>query len=152
MIAGLLLFSPELKMPEHQQVDTSNMISAISESNFSESSDASTLKTEEVVKSLQVQVTSEQTTDYSKEDISIASPKIVSPYHLIAASFKHEAPAGETLKTYQNMGFSEAQLLHSDNGRYRVSLFSFAARENAVEKLLALRKEEAYKNVWLLTN
>jgi len=147
-----LLFSPNLKMPEHQQVDTSNMISAVTESNTRERPEVSTLKIEEVVKDLKEQTPTEQAVDYSKEDISIISPKIETPYHLIAASFKYEAPARETLDKYKRNGFSEAQLLHSDNGRFRVALFSFAARENAVEKLYALRKDEAYKNVWLLTN
>lgn len=148
MIAGLLLFSPSLDMPGHQQMDTSNMISAVSENN----SDEIALKSETSSEDLQTQASSEQDIKSSKEDISVISPKIKTPYHLIAASFKHEAPAKETLNTYKSMGFTEAQLLHSANNRYRVALFSFAARESAVEKLYALRKEEAYKNVWLLTN
>ena len=152
MIAGLLLFSTSLDMPEHGQIDTSNMISAVSESSSNESSEASTLKIEAAFEDEQIQNSSEQAEDYSKEDISIVSPKIETTFHLIAASFKHEGPAKETLNTYKSKGFSEAQLLHSDNGRFRVALFSFVARENAVGKLYALRKEEAYKNVWLLTN
>jgi hypothetical protein len=151
MIAGLLLFSPHLEMPDHQQMDTSNMISAVAEGNSDESIHASAPKTEETVEDLQTQKSEAKTAD-NKEDTSITPKNIESPYHLIAASFKYEAPASETLDSYKSNGFSEAQLLHSDNGRYRVALFSFEERTKAVEKLYALRKEEAFKNVWLLTN
>ncbi len=153
MIAGLLLFSPDLQMPGHQKVDTSNMISAVSQSTSNnESTEASTHEIEASVENLKAETSEEQDIGHSKEDISIVSPSIETPYHIIAASFKYEAPAKETLNTYKLKGFQEAQLLHSDNGRYRIALFSFASREDAVEKLYSLRKEENYKSVWLLAN
>ena len=46
-------------------------------------------------------------------------------------------------------GFSEAKALNSD-GKVRVSIRSFGNREEATKQLLELRKNETYKNAWLL--
>ena len=46
-------------------------------------------------------------------------------------------------------GFAEAKALNSD-GKVRVSIRSFGNREEATKQLLELRKNETYKNAWLL--
>jgi len=46
-------------------------------------------------------------------------------------------------------GFAEAKALNTD-GKVRVSIRSFSNREEATKQLLELRKNETYKNAWLL--
>ena len=46
-------------------------------------------------------------------------------------------------------GFEEAKALNTD-GKVRVSIRSFSNREEATKQLLELRKNETYKNAWLL--
>ncbi len=146
MIAGLLFFSPDLKMPEHQQIDTSSMMSLITEKE--ETIDD---ETSNDIKESSIDISGTiASTEAPKTDV--ATPKtVIKPYHLIAASFKFEAPAIETLSQFKNEGFDKAHLLKSENGRYRVALFSYEKRNDAVNKLYAVRKNQALKNVWLLT-
>ena len=46
-------------------------------------------------------------------------------------------------------GFAEAKALNTA-GKVRVSIRSFDNREEATKQLLELRKNETYKNAWLL--
>ena len=46
-------------------------------------------------------------------------------------------------------GFAEAKALNTA-GKVRVSIRSFDNREEATKHLLELRKNETYKNAWLL--
>ncbi|WP_294480152.1 SPOR domain-containing protein [uncultured Bacteroides sp.] len=71
------------------------------------------------------------------------------PFHIIVAG-------GIGLKDAENManqlkakGFADAKALNTD-GKVRVSILSFDNREEATKQLLELRKNETYKNAWLL--
>ena len=71
------------------------------------------------------------------------------PFHIIVAggiSMKDaEAIAGQL----QAKGFSGASALNTE-GKVRVSIRSFANRNEATQFLLNLRKAENYQNAWLL--
>ncbi|WP_291860384.1 SPOR domain-containing protein [Marinilabilia sp.] len=146
MIAGLLLFSPKLDMPEHRQMDTSSMLSALTEEAPANTENAVIPETTQKV------ISAKELLLYQGVATQDITPQNISkPFHLIAGSFKYEAPANQTLEAFRTNGFAEAKVLHSDNGRFRIALFSFTNRADATQKLFALRKDEAYKNVWLLT-
>ncbi|MDE6819700.1 SPOR domain-containing protein [Bacteroides acidifaciens] len=71
------------------------------------------------------------------------------PYHIIVAggiSFKDAEAMANQLNA---KGFAEAKALNTD-GKIRVSIRSFDNREEATKQLLELRKNENYKNAWLL--
>ena len=71
------------------------------------------------------------------------------PYHIIVAggiSFKDAEAMANQLNS---KGFAEAKALNTD-GKVRVSIRSFDNREEATKQLLELRKNENYKNAWLL--
>lgn len=71
------------------------------------------------------------------------------PYHIIVAggiSFKDAEAMANQLNS---KGFAEAKALNTD-GKVRVSIRSFENREEATKQLLELRKNETYKNAWLL--
>lgn len=71
------------------------------------------------------------------------------PFHIIVAGgigLKDAEAMAEQLKA---KGFAEAKALNSD-GKIRVSIRSFENREEATRQLLELRKNETYKNAWLL--
>lgn len=78
-----------------------------------------------------------------------AAPAANMPFHIIVAggiSMKDaEAIAGQL----QAKGYSGARALNTD-GKVRVSIRSFANRNEATQFLLNLRKEENYQNAWLL--
>ncbi|MEY8687549.1 SPOR domain-containing protein [Bacteroides sp. AN502(2024)] len=71
------------------------------------------------------------------------------PYHIIVAggiSFKDAEAMATQLKSE---GFADAKALNTD-GKVRVSISSFNNRGEATKQLLELRKNETYKNAWLL--
>ncbi|MFW5754803.1 MAG: SPOR domain-containing protein, partial [Marinilabiliaceae bacterium] len=65
---------------------------------------------------------------------------------------RQEAPARHVLDRLHEDGYSEATLMKSDNGRYRISLLAFPEREKAVSRLFELRKQKRFENVWLLAS
>ncbi|MBZ4675568.1 MAG: hypothetical protein JG782_187 [Anaerophaga sp.] len=146
LIAGLFLFTPELKMPEHQQINTGNMLSSVTEE---------TVSPVEATSNAAKQLTNSANgaPDIS-EKAEIASggrnDRVNTPFHLIAASFKYEAPAQQIAEQMKKEGFPDAQVLPANNGRFRVALESFEKRDSAVERLYALRKNRQFENVWLL--
>ncbi|MCE8949699.1 HU domain-containing protein [Bacteroides thetaiotaomicron] len=76
-------------------------------------------------------------------------PQTNHPFHIIVAGgigLKDAEAMAEQLKA---KGFAEAKALNSD-GKVRVSIRSFGNREEATKQLLELRKNETYKNAWLL--
>ena len=76
-------------------------------------------------------------------------PQANHPFHIIVAGgigLKDAEAMAEQLKA---KGFAEAKALNSD-GKVRVSIRSFGNREEATKQLLELRKNETYKNAWLL--
>ena len=79
---------------------------------------------------------------------AVKSQKSVNhPFHIIVAggiSLK-EAIATQL----KSKGFANAKALNID-GKVRVSISSFDNRNEATKQLLELRKNETYKNAWLL--
>ena len=84
----------------------------------------------------------------------IASP---SAKKMLAEELKQRAHKLEKIKKdaeamaeqLKAKGFAEAKALNSD-GKVRVSIRSFGNHEEATKQLLELRKNETYKNAWLL--
>lgn len=80
-----------------------------------------------------------------------AQPISNAPFHLIVIggiSLKDAEAVADNLRT---KGFTQARVLNED-GKIRVSIHSFNNREEAIERLLELRKNETYQNAWLLEN
>lgn len=80
---------------------------------------------------------------------SAVQPQVNHPFHIIVAGgigLKDAEAMAEQLKA---KGFAEAKALNSE-GKVRVSICSFGNREEATKQLLELRKNETYKNAWLL--
>lgn len=71
-------------------------------------------------------------------------------YHLIVASVSSEAEGNNMVEKLLEKGYSKASLISGD-GRIRVSIASYATREEATNELFELRKIKAYQNAWLLT-
>ena len=84
-----------------------------------------------------------------QEATPAVQPQANHPFHIIVAGgigLKDAEAMAEQLKA---KGFAEAKALNSD-GKVRVSIRSFGNREEATKQLLELRKNETYKNAWLL--
>ena len=72
-------------------------------------------------------------------------------YHIIVASLTTLSDANQMLKQYQQQGYSDAVVKES-NGRFRISLCSYADKSVAYQKLNELKKADAYKGAWVLTS
>ena len=72
------------------------------------------------------------------------------PYHIIIASLPNERNADLLVKKYTNKGFPETRILRVDN-YVRISLASFAEKEDAVQRLREIRSDETYKHAWVFT-
>jgi hypothetical protein len=149
MLAGLFLFTPELEMPDNQKIDTGNIMVSMSRSETEQTNPSET----EI--SISAEVLTENTGSAviadNKEAENPLNQNIENPHHLVAASFKTEAPAKHVLAQFQKDGFTNSSILHAANGRFRVSLYSYSDRSKAMEKLYALREQDRFKNIWLLT-
>jgi len=101
----------------------------------------------------EVKVAKQETTPPAPTVTAPATPAVQPqanhPFHIIVAGgigLKDAEAMAEQLKA---KGFAEAKALNSD-GKVRVSIRSFGNREEATKQLLELRKNETYKNAWLL--
>lgn len=72
-------------------------------------------------------------------------------YHIIVASLATSADAKGMLKEYNQQGYRGASVVEG-NGRFRIALCSFADKAEAYRKLNDLKKEEPFKNAWMLTS
>ena len=82
------------------------------------------------------------------------TPKVVAKkknYHIIVASLATSSDANRMLKKYQQQGYSEA-VVKENNGRFRISLCSYADKSVAYQKLNELKKADAFKGAWMLTS
>lgn len=152
MFAGLFLFTSELKMPRHQQIESGKLMPTTTQTETSDQTPASgdlNIEADEIENARK-----EETPVEKNEEETVTSPAPEQPdksFHLIAASFRHEKPAKSVLDQLHNDGYTNARILESDNGRYRISLKAFPGREEAVQQLFALRKQNRFENIWLLT-
>ncbi len=71
------------------------------------------------------------------------------PFHIIIAGGISKKVAESVASQMKKKGFTDAQVLNTD-GKIRVSILSFSNREEATKRMLELRKNEAYQDVWLL--
>ena len=72
-------------------------------------------------------------------------------YHIIVASLATSADAKGMLKGYNQQGYRGASVVEG-NGRFRIALCSFADKAEAYRKLNDLKKEEPFKNAWMLSS
>lgn len=72
-------------------------------------------------------------------------------YHIIVASLATSADAKGMLKEYNQQGYRGASVIEG-NGRFRIALCSFADKAEAYRKLNDLKKEEPFKNAWMLSS
>jgi len=78
-----------------------------------------------------------------------AAPATKMPFHIIVVGGISMKDAEAIASQLQAKGYSGARVLNTD-GKVRVSIRSFANRNEATQFLLNLRKEENYQNAWLL--
>lgn len=71
------------------------------------------------------------------------------PFHIIVAGGIGMKDAEAMAHQLRTKGFAEAKAINTD-GKVRVSILSFDNRQEATKQLLELRKNETYKNAWLL--
>lgn len=71
-------------------------------------------------------------------------------YCIIVSSLPTEKDAKEVRNNYQRQGFADACILEGGN-RYRIALHRFADKKAAYQKLNELRKTDAFKQAWVLT-
>lgn len=72
-------------------------------------------------------------------------------YHIIVASLPTSADAKRMLKEYNQQGYGSASVLEG-NGRFRIALCSYSDKAEAYSKLNNLKKEDAFKNAWMLSS
>ena len=81
---------------------------------------------------------------------AVKSQKSVNhPFHIIVAGGISLKDAEAIATQLKSKGFANAKALNMD-GKVRVSINSFDNRNEATKQLLELRKNETYKNAWLL--
>ena len=71
------------------------------------------------------------------------------PFHIIVAGGISLKDAEAIATQLKSKGFADAKALNTDD-KVRVSISSFNNRDEATKQLLELRKNETYKNAWLL--
>lgn len=72
-------------------------------------------------------------------------------YHLIVASLTTDQDAQRMLQEFRKQGHADAKVL-GGNGRFRISLYSYAEQAAAYQKLNELKQQEAFKQAWMLTS
>ena len=90
-----------------------------------------------------------------KQETAAPAPAVKSqesanhPFHIIVAGGISLKDAEVIANQLKSKGFADAKALNTDD-KVRVSISSFNNRDEATKQLLELRKNETYKNAWLL--
>ena len=90
-----------------------------------------------------------------KQETTAPAPAVKSqesanhPFHIIVAGGISLKDAEAIATQLKSKGFADAKALNTDD-KVRVSISSFNNRDEATKQLLELRKNETYKNAWLL--
>lgn len=122
---------------------------ATESTNISTKENVSTIKTATIVSQNQIKPKAiKQITVPKKQITATSTPKGV--YHIIAASGVSHAGAEALVKKLKKNGFADASIIEN-NGRVRVSIMSISDNNTANEKLNQIKKNEAYKDAWLLS-
>ena len=86
----------------------------------------------------------------TSKPIAVREVKVTKhPFHIIVAGGISLKDAEAIATQLKSKGFANAKALNMD-GKVRVSINSFDNRNEATKQLLELRKNETYKNAWLL--
>lgn len=72
-------------------------------------------------------------------------------YHIIVSSLTSASDAQQFIKKYKQQGYNDVSVVEG-NGRFRISLYSFAERSSAQEKLNELKKIDSFKEAWMFTS
>ena len=72
-------------------------------------------------------------------------------YCIIVSSLPTANDAQQVLNDYKQKGYKDATIIEG-NGRYRLSLCSFADKAAAYKKLNELKQNDAFKNAWVLSS
>ena len=85
------------------------------------------------------------------DDAPEATPVPVSGkrYHLIVGSLASRKGADDMVNKYIGRGYTDATILESD-GRVRISIASYADKDEANAEIARLRESGTFKGVWLL--
>ena len=84
-----------------------------------------------------------------KPTVRTAVPVRKGNYCIIVSSLATSADAQQVLNEYKKKGYKEASVIEG-SGRYRLSLYSFADKAAAYNKLKELKQNDAFKNAWIL--
>ena len=115
-------------------------------------STSSSTKTSSTKKNREVKVAKQETaaTTSATAPAAVKSPESANhPFHIIVAGGISLKDAEAIATQLKSKGFANAKALNMD-GKVRVSINSFDNRNEATKQLLELRKNETYKNAWLL--
>jgi hypothetical protein len=140
MIAGLFFFSTlELKMPEVNEAGFSSILN---------------VSTQQVVAGVAESEAFTEQAEFKEESVLTVKevPAIVKRHHIIAASFKHSAPAAQSVKGFVQEGFSQAHVLPDGAGRFRIALESFENRQEAIHAMNKYRQQPRFASVWVHTS
>jgi hypothetical protein len=99
---------------------------------------------------LNAAVTESLQEDKAIDDGPVAPPVQENRYFIIAGSFRNLANATE-LADQLKAGGHASEIILTENRLYRVSVQSFATKQEALDALPALKKGEGLGNAWLLT-
>lgn len=108
-------------------------------------------KTSKPIAVREVKVAKQETAATASVTIpAVKSPESANhPFHIIVAGGISLKDAEAIATQLKSKGFANAKALNMD-GKVRVSISSFNNRNEATKQLLELRKNETYKNAWLL--
>lgn len=139
MIAGLFFLTTfELKMPEVSEAGFSTLLVPVTEQ-----------------AAVEVTETEAFLLESELEEESVVSvtevPAVKKRHHLIAASFKQAAPADQSVRSFVQEGFSQAQVLADASGRFRIALESFEKRQDAINAMQKYRQQSRFASVWVHT-
>ena len=81
---------------------------------------------------------------------TVAKKTATKSFHIIAASLTSMEDAKKVMKKFEGYHFGDMQVIES-KGRFRLSVMNFENKEAAYKKMNEMKKNEAFKNAWLLT-
>ena len=107
------------------------------------------LTTEQPAAATAKPVAATQPATTKKPTVRAAVPVRKGNYCIIVSSLATSADAQQVLNEYKKKGYKEASVIEG-SGRYRLSLYSFADKAAAYNKLNELKQNDAFKNAWIL--
>lgn len=86
-----------------------------------------------------------------KKETATPSNSKKSKYYIIVSSLPTANDAQQVLNEYKQKGYKDVTVIEG-NGRYRLSLCSFADKAAAYKKINELKQNDAFKNAWVLSS